>query len=206
MMSLQMRSLQEAEQVKHRAALTDRDARIARMQDDVSEAVRAVELQEGRLQERDEQIKQLSAHVEELDDARRNADSRCADLEAQLTAEKDETAHWKAETAKEIDQLDEEIMRLREEHERAIDQAREMEDRRKALDSKLATQSERNQQLERDLESARKEAHDLRQKSALKDLEIGQLKRAKEQLQDDQEMLNIALDSKQQEVEMVSRR
>lgn len=44
----------------------------------------------------------------------------------------------------------------------------------------------------------------LRSESASKDLEIASLQRRKAELKDDREMLNIALDSKQQELELVS--
>ena len=45
----------------------------------------------------------------------------------------------------------------------------------------------------------------LRAQSASKDLEIVTLQKRKNELKDDLEMLNIALDSKQQELELVSR-
>jgi hypothetical protein len=44
----------------------------------------------------------------------------------------------------------------------------------------------------------------LRSESASKDLEISTLQRRKVELKRDREMLNIALDSKQQELELVS--
>jgi len=44
----------------------------------------------------------------------------------------------------------------------------------------------------------------LRSESASKDLEIVNLLRRKSELKEDREMLNIALDSKQQELELVS--
>ena len=43
----------------------------------------------------------------------------------------------------------------------------------------------------------------LRSESASKDLEISTLQRRKIELKEDREMLNIALDSKQQELELV---
>lgn len=45
----------------------------------------------------------------------------------------------------------------------------------------------------------------LRAESASKDLEIAALQRRKQELKEDREMLNIALDSKQQELELVRR-
>jgi hypothetical protein len=48
------------------------------------------------------------------------------------------------------------------------------------------------------------EVSSLRAQSASKDLEIASLLRRKGELKDDLEMLNIALDSKQQELELVS--
>ena len=46
----------------------------------------------------------------------------------------------------------------------------------------------------------------LRSESATKDLEIAALQRRKSELKEDVEMLNIALDSKQQELELLKRR
>jgi Tfp pilus assembly protein PilO len=48
------------------------------------------------------------------------------------------------------------------------------------------------------------EVAQLRSKSANKDLQIAQLQKSRDQLKEDKEMLNIALDSKQQELEIVS--
>ena len=59
--------------------------------------------------------------------------------------------------------------------------------------------------LEENIESLKKNLIGLRQENSVKDTQIERLQRAREQLKDDKEMLNIALDSKQQEVELVSR-
>jgi hypothetical protein len=59
-------------------------------------------------------------------------------------------------------------------------------------------------QLEVALRKAQGEAQRLRAESASKHLEISTLARRKGELKEDREMLNIALDSKQQEVELVS--
>lgn len=56
----------------------------------------------------------------------------------------------------------------------------------------------------RELQSLRIEVNHLKSQSASKDLEIINLQRRKAELKEDREMLNIALDSKQQEVELVS--
>jgi chromosome segregation ATPase len=58
--------------------------------------------------------------------------------------------------------------------------------------------------LEMDIETLKKSISSLRQENSAKDNQIERLQRAREQLKDDKEMLNIALDSKQQEVELVS--
>lgn len=49
-----------------------------------------------------------------------------------------------------------------------------------------------------------KEVNRLRADSSSKDLDILNLQRRKNELKEDREMLNVALDSKQQEVELVS--
>ncbi|WVO14584.1 hypothetical protein L204_102219 [Cryptococcus depauperatus] len=57
-----------------------------------------------------------------------------------------------------------------------------------------------------EFESLRAEVNNMRSQSALKDLEITNLQRRKAELKEDKEMLNIALDSKQQEVELMKRK
>lgn len=63
----------------------------------------------------------------------------------------------------------------------------------------------RIQSLVTDIETLKKSISSLRQENSTKDNQIERLQRAREQLKDDKEMLNIALDSKQQEVELVRR-
>ncbi|KAL0247320.1 hypothetical protein I308_104356 [Cryptococcus tetragattii IND107] len=58
----------------------------------------------------------------------------------------------------------------------------------------------------RELQSLRIEVNHLKSQSASKDLEIINLQRRKAELKEDREMLNIALDSKQQEVELMKRK
>ncbi len=74
-----------------------------------------------------------------------------------------------------------------------------------ALEASKAESQTLRKSLEDELESLRRQNAELRQQSAAKDMKILQLSKTKEQLRDDKEMLNIALDSKQQEVELVSR-
>ncbi|KIR67983.1 hypothetical protein I314_01475 [Cryptococcus bacillisporus CA1873] len=58
----------------------------------------------------------------------------------------------------------------------------------------------------RELQSLRIEVNHLKSQSASKNLEIINLQRRKAELKEDREMLNIALDSKQQEVELMKRK
>ncbi|KAG7530812.1 hypothetical protein FFLO_04791 [Filobasidium floriforme] len=64
----------------------------------------------------------------------------------------------------------------------------------------------RIQSLETDIETLKKSISSMRQENSTKDNQIERLQRAREQLKDDKEMLNIALDSKQQEVELLRRK
>ncbi|KAI9637715.1 uncharacterized protein MKK02DRAFT_43643 [Dioszegia hungarica] len=59
---------------------------------------------------------------------------------------------------------------------------------------------------QRDLDTLEKEASRLRAESSSKDLELMILQRRKNELKEDREMLNVALDSKQQEVELLKRK
>lgn len=74
---------------------------------------------------------------------------------------------------------------------------------RKALRAAKADQASSSATTE-EVTSLRNELARLRSESASKDLEIVNLERRKAELKEDREMLNIALDSKQQELELVS--
>ena len=121
----------------------------------------------------------------------------------------------------EAESLREELSRVKREHARTLDlQARELEDARSRetvarahMEAVLKEKAEgdvygsrvqdRTGTLESDLEKLRRQIHDLQHESADKDMRIIQLMKHRTQDKDDMDNLNIALDSKQQELEMV---
>lgn len=122
---------------------------------------------------------------------------------------------------REAENLREELSRARREHTRAFDtQARELEEARsretsaqsqmEALlkekvqgDVSVIHMTDRTTGLQDEVDKLRRQLHDLQQSTAAKDMRIVQLAKQLAQEKDDKEGLNIALDSKQQEVEMV---
>lgn len=121
----------------------------------------------------------------------------------------------------EAESLREELSRIKREHARTLDtQARELEDAR-SREAVARTQMEvmlkekaegdvrgshvqnRTGTLESDLEKLRRQIYDLQHESSGKDMKIVQLMKARSQDKEDMDSLNIALDSKQQELEMV---
>jgi chromosome segregation ATPase len=71
-------------------------------------------------------------------------------------------------------------------------------------DAALGTLKDRVSALKDEVERLRRQVHELQQESADKEVEIVQLTKQRSQDKEDMQGLNIALDSKQQELELVS--
>ena len=138
--------------------------------------------------------------------------------------EREVTDHKKrvVEVENEMEDLRAEMAKSKREHSRTVDEqsrtlsdviAREVEARahmesivkaKSESDVLQATMKERVKSLDEEIEKLRRQVHDLQQESADKDIKLAQV--AKQRTQDKEDMLglNIALDSKQQELELVS--
>jgi len=117
------------------------------------------------------------------------------------------------------EQLREQMADMEREHARIMDeQARniigsdddtkqqmaEMARAKEEADATLEAHKERVSVLKDEVERLRRQVHELQQESADKEVKIVQLTKQRSQDKEDMQGLNIALDSKQQELELVS--
>lgn len=121
----------------------------------------------------------------------------------------------------EVEEIREALTRQRREHARIVDEqsrklsevvAREVESRhsmeqavreRAETDVLTNTLQERVGMLNEELEKLRRQVHELQQESADKEVKLAQASKQRAQDKEDLQGLNIALDSKQQELELV---
>ncbi|EAL19710.1 hypothetical protein CNBG3380 [Cryptococcus deneoformans B-3501A] len=157
-----------------------------------------------------DQLKQVkTANEEEIENLLRQIEK--------LKAERRQEDEWKSKVEELSKRVDMEGMRrqnveleLEEVRSREIKLEGENRELRKSLQSTreqlVQAQSVPTTSLAdaQELQSLRVQIDHLKSQSASKDLEITNLQRRKAELKEDREMLNIALDSKQQEVELVS--
>ncbi|KAL0574759.1 hypothetical protein V5O48_007206 [Marasmius crinis-equi] len=125
---------------------------------------------------------------------------------------------------KELEKLSENMAKMSREHSRIVnEQLRDLQDTatregeaRAELEALLKRQGEANVELrasrekmsslEEETDRLRRQVHQLQQDSAEKEIKIVQLTKGREQDKDDLNGLNIALDSKQQELELIKRK
>ncbi len=117
---------------------------------------------------------------------------------------------------KEIDRLKNQHLHLVDEQPRALEEAtgskdearKQLQDlaRQKAeVEAKLKSSDDRHQSLKNEMDRLRKHTHELQQESADKEVKIVQFTKQHTQDKEDIQGLNIALDAKQQELELVCR-
>lgn len=180
---------------------------------------------ESELQHRREEELQYQALIESLEEQLNQSDDILADAkaEAHAASEKSRTVQQQLAQAQETHEqeltaardrfgvLDREYVEIKEDKLTLMSELDKMHSLI-AETNRSSTASSKNEaalqaridSLEENIDSLKKTILSLKQDSSAKDTQIQRLQRAREQLKDDKEMLNIALDSKQQEVELVS--
>ena len=149
-----------------------------------------------------------AAHFEKLLVER---DAEVATCSKKLTAKEEELDTLRDE----LSSLRREHNRLLSEHDRAVSSVDGREaDARKQIDDAIRAQTEavmeaenlqdRVDTLQEEVEKLRRQVHELKKQSADQDVKIVQMERQHDQDKEDKLGLNIALDSKQQELELVS--
>ncbi|PPQ98686.1 hypothetical protein CVT24_003313 [Panaeolus cyanescens] len=189
---------------------------------------------EDALRHAEQQAQELSAKVQEREDRisglmqeRQFAEDNARRLEENLHRRNEEVAQYAARVHQlelELEQLRDEISTLKREHSRYInDQTRalqestgqqshtkaQLDDLIKAkaeVDIELKSSRDQLQSLTDETDKLRRQVHVLRQESADKELKIGLLSKQFNEAREDAYNLNIALDAKQQELEMIKRK
>ena len=169
------------------------------------------------LQERDSRISELEAEQQ-------FAQENIARLEENIHKRDEEVTHYSqrlVDRESELETLREEMSSLRREHNRLVgEQNRTIQDvagqqsqtkaemdelvrAKAAVDVDLKTNKDRVIALQEEIERLRRHVHVLQQESADKEVKIVQITKLHAQDREDMAGLNIALDSKQQELELV---
>ena len=183
------------------------------------------------LEQERERVRELELEVDSRDSRVAGLESECkfaqesvARLEQNLRRSEDELAQVRQRAVSledQVDHLRDELIRADEEHTHLIDkQTQQLRDvvgqegqtksrvdelvRAKAVaDVELKSARERLTGLNENVEKLRRQVHTLQVESADKEVKIVQLTKQRAHDRDDIQGLNIALDSKQQELELV---
>ena len=167
----------------------DRIAQLERERQSTSETV--VRLENG-IHQRDEEI---GHHTE-----------RIRAQKIQVENLRDEMSDLKREYEHVVADLNEHARALSQATESKSGMGRQLEDlasQKADVDADLKSHQERNEWLESETERLKKQVHDMQQESADRDIKVIQLTKQHGQDKEDIQGLNIALDAKQQELELV---
>ena len=176
----------------------------------VDEMTNALQEREDRIMELDQEQKFITENVSRLEENLRHQDQelseysiRALQREEEIEQLREELSALKRTQSRELDE------RTRKVHE-AVEQAAEARAQRdetvriKAeLDVENKSNKDRVTGLKEEVERLRRQVHTLQQDSAGKEVKVVQMTKQLEQKDDDIVGLNIALDSKQQELELV---
>ncbi|CDO77565.1 hypothetical protein BN946_scf184926.g2 [Trametes cinnabarina] len=190
-LQIQVRAEQEHSEELTRA-LREREDKVIALEHEQKFSQERVSRLEARLREREAELSEISKKQTE-----READAENA---------QDEIAKMKREHARIVN---EQSRTLQDVVAREVEARASMETmvREKAeTDVQLASLKERSEALTAEVERLRRQVHDLQQESADKEMKVVQLEKRCARDKEDLEGLNIALDSKQQELEMLKRR
>ncbi|KAJ7602487.1 hypothetical protein DFH06DRAFT_1488666 [Mycena polygramma] len=191
------------------------------LENDIQELWDIKEALEKEREELGEQIRDQEGHVEalkqtlqaredrivELGQERQYALDNVSRLEENIRRRDAEAAEYSQRTLQreeEAEALREQISRMKREHAGALEavaaaQSAEAEEQTRAA-------KERAGDLKDEIERLRRQIHELQQESADKEVKIVQITKQRAQDKEDLQGLNIALDSKQQELELLKRR
>lgn len=150
-----------------------------------------------------ETISRLEARVSERDTDAASLSSHAGQLERENEVLRDTIGRLEKDRGREVDEQSRELSELA---------ARESESRRQ-LESVVSEKAEseilvnslqnRVSSFEEEVGRLRRQVHELQQESAAKEVTVAQLNKWRDQDKEDIKGLNIALDSKQQELELV---
>lgn len=145
-------------------------------------------------------------NISRLEELLRQRDAEIEEAQSRLVDREQEAEDLRAQVNKMKRAADEQGQRLEEIVQREQAARTDMEDaaRQKAEDEmELSSIKDNVATLTAEVDRFRKQVHDLQQESADKEVKLLQLNKARAQDKEDKDGLNIALDSKQQELELV---
>ena len=175
--------LRQQEEVQYRDAVQYLEDQLAQADEDHENAKLAIKEMSARAEQAGRRAAdEREKHEQELDAAR----ERFGVLDEELDRVKEENLSLSSETKV-----------LQAKLERVASAATHSTEDVSSLQSQLEA-------MAADTERLKNVVQNLRQDNSTKDIQIGKLQRARAQLKEDKEMLNIALESKQQEVGLVS--
>lgn len=153
-----------------------------------------------------ETIVRLENGIHQRDDEIGHHTERIRAQKIQVENLRDEIGDLKREYEHVVNDLDEHSRALREATELQSGTMHQLQDllgQKADVDADLKSHQERNELLEMETERLKKHVYDMQQESADKEIKIVQLTKQHGQDKEDIQGLNIALDAKQQELELV---
>lgn len=170
-------------------ALQERDGRVVGLDTDHQLAIDKVSRLEQNIRQRETEIADYSQRVVECEIA-------AEQLQEQMT-------HMKREHTCIVNEQAQKLQEMADSDNDARRQIEEMVKAKAEADETLGTLKENVTALNDEVERLRRQVHELQQESADKEVKIVQLTKQRSQDKEDIQGLNIALDSKQQELELV---
>ncbi|KAJ7146055.1 hypothetical protein C8R44DRAFT_690289 [Mycena epipterygia] len=200
---------------------TDTENKQIDLENDIQELWDVKEALEKEREELLEQIREHEDHEEafkqtlqaredrivELGQERQYALDNVARLEENIRRRDVEAAEYSQRNLQreaETEELREQLSRIKREHANALEAA--LATKAAEADQQTKNAKERVGDLKDEIERLRRQIHELQQESADKEVKIVQITKQRAQDKQDLQGLNIALDSKQQELELLKRR
>ncbi|KAJ7431233.1 hypothetical protein FB451DRAFT_436193 [Mycena latifolia] len=203
------------------AEWTDTENKQIDLENDIQELWDVKEALEKEREELMEKIREHEGHGEtlkqtlqarenrivELGHERQYALDNVSRLEENIRRRDAEVAEYSQRNLKreaEIEELREQMSRMKREHATTLEAA--LATKTAEADQQTRQAKERAGDLKDEIERLRRQIHELQQESADKEVKIVQITKQRAQDKEDLQGLNIALDSKQQELELLKRR
>jgi len=142
-------------------------------------------------------LDQRDKEIANLEDARQSDHTELESLRSRLSSLDKDHARILSERARHIEDLEQQLAAH-------IERSAQLTNETAGRDVYLASLEERAQRRGEECDRLRRRIHELENESATKEVKLVELERDRERVRDDNMNLNIALDSKQQELELVS--
>ena len=141
-----------------------------------------------------------TAEIQALEDERQAHFAELDALHSRLSTLDKEHSRQLSERGRQVSDLETQLQLMQAESERTVRMVNESADR----DVYLASVEDKAEQRREECERLRRRCHELEQESAAREVTLLELNRDADRVREDNMNLNIALDSKQQELELVS--